>query len=481
MLPTKLAFLDIETTGANLTSDRIIDIGILRVENNKLVNSYSTLIDPGDDVPPEITRLTGITTDQTRRAPTFSQVRDDILELVKDCVVVAHNAQFDYSFLKAEFKRTGRRFANRRLCTVKLSRALFPRFKRHNLDTIIERHGIVCEDRHRGLGDAKVLWDFYQRVLNELKEEKILEAVTSLLRRPSLPLNIDKKIVADLPKTPGVYVFYGAAGPNGSDGAPLYVGKSKNIKKRVMQHFTNSSLSSTEMKIAHLVKSIEAIKTAGELGALIRESDMVKKLQPLYNRVLRKTRKLVVLKRVKKDGDYTTVTLEDSDQISPEDLPNLLLIFKSQKQAKDYLVDCAKNHALCEKLLGLEKTKRQCFGNSLGRCRGACIGEEPTHLYNVRFEEAFGEKAIKPWPYSGPVVIEEWDEEKEAAERILVDKWCLLGPADDAYSQNSLKDIVFDFDIYKILVRYFRNKENQSKIHQAPAVDTGIDTASSYL
>lgn len=458
MLPTKLAFIDIETTGASLNSDRIIDIGILRVEDGRLVGTYSTLIDPQDDIPREITRLTGITTDQVRRAPTFTQVRDDILEHLEGCVVVAHNAQFDCSFLKAEFRRCGRKFLHKRLCTVKLSRVLYPHYRRHNLDTIMERHGIASQDRHRGLGDAKVLWDFYQSVLKEHSQEKIRKVVGHILKRPSLPASLNRQMVSNLPNCPGVYIFYG------SDGACLYVGKSNNIKKRVLQHFTNSGLSSTQLKIAQQVKSIETVKTAGELGALIRESRLVKKLQPLYNRVLRKARKLVILKRVKKDGQYTTVVLEDSSRINPEELSDILLIFKSRKQAKTYLVDCAKNHNLCEKLLGLEKTKRQCFGYSLGRCKGACVYKEPSYLYNVRFEEAFGQKAISPWPFSGPVVVEEVDPESEQTERILIDKWCLLGKADDVYSQISANDVAFDWDIYKILRRYFRNKKNSRNI-----------------
>lgn len=263
MLPAKLAFLDIETTGTNLRSDRIIDIGVLRVENNQLVTTYSSLIDPGCGLPLEITRLTTITEGQLRKAPTFIQVRDDLLELFKDCVLVAHNAQFDLGFLKAEFKRTGKRFFAKKLCTVRLSRLLYPKLKRHNLDTLVERHGIECKERHRGLADAKVLWDFYQLMVKSHPKETLLEAINSILRKPSLPIPIAQETVRNLPVSSGVYIFYG------SDGLPLYVGKSKNIKKRVMQHFSNSSLSSTEMKIAQQIQSVEAIQTAGELGALI--------------------------------------------------------------------------------------------------------------------------------------------------------------------------------------------------------------------
>lgn len=180
--------------------------------------------------------------------------------------------------------------------------------------------------------------------------------------------------------------------------------------------------------------------------------------------MLRKTRSLVVLKRVKKDSHYTTVELTDSASILPDELSDIILIFKSKKQAKTYLADCAKNYKLCEKLLGLENTKRQCFAYSIGRCKGACLSQEPTYAYNTRFEEAFGQKAIRPWPYKSAVLVEEYDPDAEKTEVMVIDKWCLLGKIEDGYPNLESQNLSFDYDIYKILVRYFKSPKNRKNI-----------------
>src|SRR3989344_5971444 len=269
-LPSKLAFVDVETTGCRV-NDRIIDIGILRVENGELVETYNTLLNPNMMVPPEITELTGILPTQLEGAPTFGQVKKDIYSLLDDAVFVAHNVRFDYNFLRSEFSREETTFRARNLCTVKLSRTLFPTQRHHNLDSIIERHGFKIKNRHRAFDDAKILWEFYQYILKNFSDDLVQKAVSFVLKQPTRPLNIDPEIMANLPEAPGVYIFYGARG------MPLYIGKSINIKERVMSHFSADKDSPTEAKIAQQIESIDTIQTAGELGALFLESQLIKK------------------------------------------------------------------------------------------------------------------------------------------------------------------------------------------------------------
>src|SRR3989344_686890 len=171
MLPEKIAFVDIETTGTSLASDRIIEIGIVRVENNTVTKTFQTLINPQTYLSPFITNMTGIQEHMLDNAPTFSQVKDDIKQLLQDCVFVAHNVRFDYGFLKHEFKRLGHTFTQKHFCTVKLSQILFPRARHHNLDSIIKRHSISCENRHRAFDDAQVLWDFFQLLQQKFPPE----------------------------------------------------------------------------------------------------------------------------------------------------------------------------------------------------------------------------------------------------------------------------------------------------------------------
>lgn len=460
-LPEKIAFVDIETTGLSVTRDRVIEVGILRVENNSLVSSYQTVLNPEIHISPTIFGMTGITADEIEKAPAFYEVHENIQELLQDCVFVAHNVRFDYGFLRNEFRRLGITFASKHFCTVKLFRALYPSQRRHNLDSVIDMFGLQCERRHRAFDDAKVLFDFYQRIQKELPEEKILSAVKFAMKTPSLPKNISSEIVAGLPESPGVYIFYGA------DGAPLYVGKSVNVRDRVLSHFSSDHLSSKEMKLSQQVESIEAIPTRGELGALLKESYLVKKLQPIYNRQLRMARKVIVLKKITNDKGYHEVLLETADTIYAADAENILAVFKSQRQAKAFLISLVKQYSLCEKLLTLQKTKTSCFAYQLGYCQGACIEKEIPLRYNMRFVEAFSKNKIKTWPFPGPIVITEKDEDGDAFESFLIHKWCVLDNSKTGEFENTTsieRDYVFDVDTYKILVQYLRKGKYERNI-----------------
>jgi DNA polymerase III subunit epsilon len=457
-LPNKLCFVDVETTGMRATYDRVIDIGILRVEDGELVKTFETLVNPGDYVPAEILEMTGIIPTELEAAPYFREVKDEILETLADCIFVAHNVRFDYSFLKNEFKRQEKSFSPKHFCTVKLSRALFPEYRHHNLDSIIERFNFECQRRHRAFDDAQVLWDFYQKSLEMFSLEKMTEALNKALKKPSLPVSLKPEVVENLPEGPGVYIFYGASG------VPLYVGKSINIKERVMSHFAADHSNPTEMKISQQVESIETIETSGELGALFKESELVKKMQPLYNRKLRLKRKLVVLKRVMEDG-YESIVLEELDKIEVSDLESVLGIFRSRAQAKQLLLNAVKQYGLCEKLLKLEKTKGACFNYRLGRCKGACVQKEIPLKYNFRFYEAFSTAKIQRWPFNGPILIKEQDPETEKFEGFLIDQWCYLGSVKKEGKEVS-HEYNFDLDTYKILQSYLRVSKNLSKIKQ---------------
>ncbi len=464
MLPTSLSFVDIETTGANPISGRIIEIGILKVENNQLVKTYKTLINPQTYIDPFITGLTGITQDVLESAPTFEQIKDEILEILEGSIFVAHNVRFDYGFLRNEYRRFHQNFSLKHFCTVKLARLLYPGHTRYNLDTIIERFNITCENRHRAFDDAKVLWEFYQKAAAEISNEVFTKAVNLALKRPSIPLGISQEILDNLPDTPGVYTFYG------ENGMPLYIGKSVNLHDRILSHFSSDHMSSTEMKISQQIKSIEVIETAGELGALFLESTLIKKHQPLFNRKLRNARKLIALQKIKTTQGYQTIQQTDAHTVTMDQLETIVGIFTSQREIKDFLYELCKNYSLCPKLFGLEKGAGECFSYHLEQCKGACIGKISPLFYNLKFDEAFYKSRIKPWPFKGPIVIKEkgyLGNDARSEEHFIVDKWCLIGnvknPED---SLDSLQqEYVFDFDLYKILRQFLRTEKNLKKIH----------------
>lgn len=470
MLPTKLAFVDIETTGSKAGFDRILEIGILRVEENTIVKSFSSLINPEVHIPPEIQRLTGILPSDIENAPTFYQVKDEVLELLKDCIFVAHNVRFDYGFIKSELKRQEKEFSAKQLCTVKLSRLLFPQFPRHNLDAIIERFGFRCANRHRAFDDAKIITDFYFHLNKTLQKQTFEEALDRVLKKPSLPLHLSPEDLEQLPEAPGVYIFYG------EDKTPLYIGKSVNLRERVHSHFSADIHSSTEMKISQQIREIKTQTTAGELGALFLESQLIKTMLPLYNKRLRLKKQLTVLKNKRDEHGYERIRIEVVDDITASDIKSLqedhekegiIGFFKSQKQAKDYLLTIAQEYALCERLLGIEKTSSACFGYRLGRCKGACMQEEASLFYNMRFMNAVSARRIKPWPFPGPIIIEESHPTNQKRQVFLIDKWCYLGSVttnEDSHPQELSREVLFDLDIYKILKQYLLKPTNQKRI-----------------
>jgi len=509
MLPAKLAFVDIETTGTRSSYDRIIEIGILRVEDNQLIDTFQSLINPQSYLPKEITTLTGITQQDVEYAPTFRSVKDEIIEILADCTFVAHNVRFDYSFLKHELLREHITYSAKHFCTVRLSRMLFPKWQRHNLDAVISECNITCVNRHRAFDDAKVLHEFYQYILKTLPLETVEKALAKTMKKPSLPINLPLEELDKLPEKPGVYIFYGTS-PEYSENSdktesqslrisdnqkhrfsessefseygktklfstiPLYVGKSINIKNRVLSHFSSDIASHTEMNIAQQVKHIETIQTAGELGALLLESELIKKLLPIYNKKSRIKHELIAVKKKKNKNGYDECFLEPITEINADKLQDFLGFYRSRKQAKATLADIAKNHMLCEKLLGLEKTSGGCFAYRLNRCKGACIGKEKALLYNLRLQTAFVENKILPWPFEDAILIQEttgvYDEFglQGKSEYFLIDNWCYLGTvsvdADGNINDKSLQEASFDLDIYKILRGFLKNPANERKI-----------------
>ncbi len=457
-----LAILDVETTGASAPYDRIIEIGVIRIEKNKIVRKFETLINPEVTISPFIENLTGIVGRQLESAPLFSEIKSDLAELLDGCTLVAHNARFDYSFIKNEYKRIGIPYSARQLCTVKLSRLLFPNFSHHNLDSIIERFEITCERRHRALDDAMVLWDFLQKVGSTTSPEKLQKAFDAILKKPSLPPLLKAKDVAALPEKTGVYLFFGKSE------IPLYIGKSINIKDRVLSHFINDVDSSTELEISQQVERIETIETGGELSALLLESELIKKLQPLYNRKLRNARRMITIRQLTNKDGYSTLSIINGEEIKSEEVDQVLGIFKSVKSAKEHLAKLVNEYQLCQKMLGLQKVSGPCFAYHLEKCKGACVGKENPILFNARFVMAFAKTKLRAWPFAGPILVKEKRDDVGAA--MVFDKWCYLGKFDE-YEASQSNDLVAlsDFDVYKILQSFLRDEKNLKKITTLPS------------
>ena len=221
------------------------------------------------------------------------------------------------------------------------------------------------------------------------------------------------------------------------------------------------------MRISQQIESIDTITTAGELGALFLESQMIKELLPIYNKKSRIKHELIALRSKKNKQGYQECYIEPITTISPEKLENFLGFFRSRKQSKAFLSDIAKNFTLCEKLLGLEKTSTACFAHRLNRCLGACINKEKPEIYNLRFITAFSGQKILPWPFNGAITIRE-DEMNGKKEYFIVDNWCYIGKtsvdAEGNINDTHFQNVTFDLDMYKILRQFIKNPANRKKI-----------------
>jgi DNA polymerase-3 subunit epsilon len=267
-----------------------------------------------------------------------------------------------------------------------------------------------------------------------------------------------------LPDTVGVYLFFSERN------YPLYIGKSITLRSRVRAHFAARE----ERAMCRQVGRIEIRETAGELGALLLESHLIKELRPMYNHALKQQRRLIVARGMENEFGYTVVRLEPVIAIKFEESKPILGLFKTKLQASEFLSGIAKSHRLCLKLLGLEQTKRHCFGYHLQQCNGACMNEESAAEYNHRLESAFDERRIKAWPFKGAILIEEKSEDGKRGEVFVVDNWSLLysftysGAARDLRIRGSHR---FDYDSYKILASYVFEKKNAQTIREVNVLE----------
>jgi len=452
LLDAPLAIVDVETTGAHPAYSRLTEIAVVEVDQGEVVGEWSTLLNPGTTIPAAIQALTGITNEMVAAAPAFEDLAPEIFQRLEGRVFVAHNARFDYGFLRHEFERAGLRFHARTLCTVKLSRRLYPEHRRHSLDSLIERHGLRCDARHRALGDAQAVWQFLRAATEQRGMARVQDAARELSRLPALPAHIDRAMVDAIPDGPGVYLFYGEGE------RLLYVGKSKSMRTRVLQHFAGDLASGGEQEIARALRRIEWQRTCGELGALLLESRLVKTLRPAFNRQLKDAKDLCGFAFNCKD-----LQIVNSEEINSETLPLLHGIFRSRRSALAALRGLAAEHGLCLQTLGFERRRKgpgfqACFHHQIRRCAGVCAGAESPHQHLARIGAALARLKLPAWPWRGPVGVVEHDAARDATEVHLVEQWCWLG---SARSEAEVAEVLqgaprarFDLDHFRIFTRH---------------------------
>lgn len=442
-------FVDIETNGGNGPRGRVIEVAAIKVSGGEIIDTFTTLVNPGSDIPHWITQLTGIANSDLVDAPYFEDVAAQLYDFMKDSIFVAHNVLFDYSFLKREFAAIGYDFRPKLFCTVKMSRALWPEHRGHSLEKIIARHAIPFSARHRAYDDAKAMYDFVKLTIAAKGHDTFLENIARQLKTKSLPPNVDEAVILNLPDTPGIYIF------EDDTGAPLYVGKSVNIRSRVRSHFTSATTIAKELKMTLTSHNVSYITTQTEVEALLLESAKVKELQPIFNRQLRRKTMQTIFLRGFDESGYETIHIKNTDLSEYQNLEDVYGVYTTKSQAKARLEAIAKTFQLCPKLLGLEKATGACFRYQLGLCKGACIGQESPELYNRRVELALERSKIDSWPFKSEVAVR-----ISETRSIIVDQWIVKSVVEHAYDEPTVTpvDSGFDVDTYKIIRNYIRKQ-----------------------
>ena len=442
MMPTRLAFVDLETTGGTATHDRITEVGMVLIDEDG-VREWSSLVNPEARIPPFIETLTGISQAMVEDAPTFAELADRIHAELEGRLFIAHNARFDHGFLKNAFARTGHVFRPAVLCTVKLSRRLYPGFARHNLDSLIERHGLDVTSRHRALGDARLIWQFWQRAHTEFAPDAIRDAITHLGARPTLPSHLDPALLDTLPESPGVYRFLG------ENDVLLYIGKAKAIRTRVLSHFRSDHQQPRALAMLQQLRHIDCIVTGGEVSALLLEAALIKQSSPAYNRRLRRNDEVCAWHLIQHAGE-AQLKLIYADELLFGCDATLYGPFQHPRKATAALRALVAEHQLCPALTGLEKLPpgRACFASQLHRCRGACCGREPVLSHALRLLAALQPWRMAQWPYKGAIVLKEGDTGP------VLNNWAYLGHAHseaEAWELAAGRTPRFDRDVYQIL------------------------------
>lgn len=271
-----LTFIDLETTGSKAGNDKIIEIGLIQYLNGEIIFEYETLINPQKSIPHFISLITGISDQDVLSAPTFNDVAFELYEKIKDTILIAHNASFDYSFLRQEFLSVGIQLINQVLCSVKLSRELYPEFKKHSLDSLIERFNLSCERRHRALDDAKVILDFLKIAETEYDQLHIEAVMNKFLKKITLPKSISKTQIDYLPNTPGVFIF------RNQKAELLYLAKAKNLYVDVTNYFANTT--KKQLDILNELKEFEVLNCFGPLGTALKELQVLEVETPKFKK-----------------------------------------------------------------------------------------------------------------------------------------------------------------------------------------------------
>ncbi len=436
------ALIDIKTTGPHILKDKITEIAVIIFTEKGIESTWHRFFS------------------QTQQSCVeFSNVACDLMSLIHDCVLVAHNARFEYAFLKNAFKSCGLILKSQVLCTIKLFKNAYPELKRFHLTDVAQRLSIEGPQTQDAKTQVSLLHTLLVKTLLDASVDNFCDHAKQSYRQSSLPSLLKTDIHA-FPDSPGIYLFYST-----HSSLPIYIGKSIHLRQRILSHFQSDHQNPKEFKMAQQIERVEIMPTAGELSALLLESALIKEKMPLFNRRLRRKKNRVGFK-LSLINDYLTITLShsiDESGINHE----LYGSFKNQNEAKKILISWVKTHQLCPKHCGLETGIGACFSYHIKRCLGACMGKESSSAYNQRMKDALLKFKQDDWPFKGPIAIKEHCVINDITQYSVFDQWrhtlsVIKTKNDDVIKQHHADH---DVDTYKILSGFLKKIDSDSIIH----------------
>jgi len=431
------AVVDIETTGGHASANGITEVAINIHDGNEIVESYTTLINPKQPIPVYITALTGIDDNMLLDAPTFDDVALQIYQLLNDKIFVAHNVNFDYSFLKHHLAAAGYDLQCKKLCTVRLSRKLIPGKSSYSLGKLCTALQIPIQNRHRAAGDADATSILFNLLLEYDQQGIIAEMLKKTSKEQVLPPHLDKASILRLPHQPGVYYF------KDSKGKIIYVGKAKDLKKRVTSHFTGNTPNRQRQDFLRTIHHVDHVICGTELMALILEANEIKRLWPENNRAMKRYEHKYDLYVFEDQNGYLRLAIDKHKKNN-----NAFQSFNSLLEGYNFLNQLVDKYQLCAKLCYLQKTATKCYAHENGQCFGACSGIETVSVYNKKLNAALSD--IRNQQPSFALVDEGRKEEEFSCLIVENGKFYGMGYfTDKNYLSDGLAPIKKDLSIYQ--------------------------------
>ena len=441
------AIIDIETTGGT----KITEISIFIFDGEKVIDEYTTLVNPEAYIPPFITNLTGINSAMVSNSPKFYEIAKKVTEITEDTIFVAHNVNFDYNIIQSEFKELGFDFKRKKLCTIRLSRKLIPGLKSYSLGAICASEKIRIVNQHRARGDAEATTILFEKLL-KLDDKGVFESfLNPRSRQATLPPLLSKEVFDGLSEREGIYYFYNTKGD------VIYVGKSNNIKQRVQSHFYDKAKKEVAMCLE--IANIKFEETGSELVALLLESAKIKHLFPKYNRAQRRAKESIGLFAYEDRKGILHLAYNSLKLVK-----NPLLKFYNNVSCRQFLENLCESFELCPKYCHLQSNVDNCFHYQIKQCKGICKEEETVEDYNNRVLDAIA--SIK---YNNDnFVINETGRTSEESAFVLITDGVYRGfgylPVSDAHTPKDYKDALLmqkdNSDIKRILNSYLKNNSD---------------------